>query len=849
MLPNSWESRSTSPLRRFAGQRRPWIVPWPIGLPIVGLLVLIGCSGCPSQARQSPSVSPSPSTVQSPVTAEELWNRTRTAYRTARAYRDQATIRLTYLEGTEPRESSAPLSVQYAAPNKIRFQTYRAEGASDGQQLRIIVHDEDTGDIDHQIIVRTVGQRLGAADLTGDPLLYAQATNAVVTGPWGKYAPQFDWLLGDRHFLVDDGLEKRNEPQLQLLESDLVEGHRCQRLEAATPHGKFLFWIDESNYVIRRMRYPNESLEKQMLDSPEIKHVQLVAEFHGAELLDQLSDASFQLPIPDGARQVQFFVAPPQPLPSKLFGQQAGPFSLHDPGGGRLTRDDIAGKFAVLLWFSDHPTCATTLQQFDRVRLALETDDRFRFHAVCTEPSTMSNQAVEDRMRRWNVKTPLLRDLDAHGLEMFQIVGTPTVVVLDTESRVQIFEMGANPRLEQQLPAVLRRLGNGEDLAAELLRESERERQEYERRLTLAASGAAPAVIDIPAVEIKPHSEPRHLRLETVWSLRELSGPGNITVFEDDGKTRFLILDQSRQLVQVNVPGEIERRFALPQNEQDSRPFSIVRTARTESGGRVYALAALFGRKMIVLDERGAPQWSYPPDDEEHPGIHDVLVEDLDADGNLEFYVAFWGTQGIHALGPDGQRNWSDRTMLSVLSLAASAPNAVGWRKLLAAGETGRLLRVNQFGNADRPIDVPNWAIHQLFGARFALSDPAGETTGAQVAYGGISYASETQRTFVALNEQFQEQWNYPLPPGQPRNPIEFVTSGWLISAGGEWVIAAADGSVHMIAADGEFSDYFCVGEELTGIAAARTGDRGLLLIATPTAVTALAIHPVENAR
>jgi hypothetical protein len=833
-----------------------------IGLRLAGLLAIIVGNGCPSQPRQAQPVSTNQSQVRSPITAEELWNQTRSAYRSAAAYRDQATIRLTYLEGKEPRESTAPLSVQFAAPNKIRFQTYRADGASDGRQLRIMVHDENTGDIDRQIIVRPVNQQLSAADLTGDPLLYAQATNAIVTGPWGKYAPQFDWLLGERHFLVDDGSGKSAEPQLRLLDSESVEGHRCQKLEAATRHGKFLFWIDETMRVIRRMQYPDESLVKEMLNSADIKNVQLVADFHGAELLDKLSDDSFEFPIPEGARQVQFFVAPPQPLPSQLFGQQAGPFSLHGPGGGRLTRDDLAGKCAVLLWFNDHPACAATVQQFDRVRVAMEDDERFRFHVVCTEPSTMSNHALEDRMRRWNVKAPLLRDLDAHGLELFQIVGTPTLVVLDAEGRVQIFEMGANPRLEEQLPAVLRRLGNGEDLAAELLREAERERQEYERRLTLAASGGAPAVIDIPAVEIKPRSEPRQLRLEIAWSLRELQSPGNITVFDEAGETRFLILaDQGRQLVEANASGEIVRRLPLPSDDQNARPFSFVRTARAESGGRVFALAGLFGRRMFVLDEQGATRWSYPPDDEEHPGIRDLLVGDLDADGNLEFYVAFWGTQGIHALGPDGQRSWSDRTLLSVLSLAASSPNAIGWRKLLAAGESGRLLRVNQFGNADRLIDVPSWGIHQLFDARFAANEQAAEPAlqhaqqqateraGGQVAYGGISYVSETQRTFVALNEQFQEQWNYPLPLGQPRNPIEFVTSGRLLSSGGEWVIAAADGSVHLIAANGDFSDYFCVGEELTGIAAARVGDRGLLLIATPSAVTALAISPVENAR
>ncbi len=107
MLRNWRESRPTSLTMRtevlFPGS--------PVGLPVVGLLAIIVCSGCPTQPRQTPAVSSSESAVQSPITAEELWNRTRAAYRTAAAYRDKATIRLTYLEGTQPRESTAALAL------------------------------------------------------------------------------------------------------------------------------------------------------------------------------------------------------------------------------------------------------------------------------------------------------------------------------------------------------------------------------------------------------------------------------------------------------------------------------------------------------------------------------------------------------------------------------------------------------------------------------------------------------------------------------------------------------------------------------------------------------------------
>ena len=275
------------------------------------------------------------------------------------------------------------------------------------------------------------------------------------------------------------------------------------------------------------------------------------------------------------------------------------------------------------------------------------------------------------------------------------------------------------------------------------------------------------------------------------------------------------------------------REFALPGN--DDRPLTFVRTARTDISPRRFVVGSLFGPRIYLLDEDGKEIAHYPPADEEHVGIRDALLVDLNGDGELEVYVAFWGNLGFHCVNLAGETQWVDRTLLSVLSLATSPPNTIGWRRILAAGEAGRILRVNHFGNADRPVDVSSWGIHQLFSGRFPEERVS--------IFGGISYGGEGHRTFVALDEQLLEQWNYSLPLGQPRNAIEFLTSGRLVDDVGQWVMAGADGSIHIVSSDGEFSDYFCVGEELHGVAASRNADHGLLVISTAKKVTAWSVQ------
>ena len=760
------------------------------------------------------------------LTPSEVWHKMVAAYQSATSYRDAGTVLLSYKQGGDAKEDKADLKVTFIRPNKLRVRAYHADVASDGELLRAKVFDEDTNDLDGQIVTRPAPQLISIDELVSDPLLRDTLSNAMVTGEFGRIPPQLELLLTEKPFA-----DAVRGGQRTLLSDESIGDRRCYRLEQETTHGAFVFWIDGESFVLRRLEFPRAALFEEMTKAPDITDVKLVADFVGAEFGGKIADDTFAWEIPADSKQVRYFVPPPRPLPSELFGQRAGNFSLLVPDGENVTRESLAGKIAVLMWFNDYPACEAGLRQLQPVFEKLKADERFSFWAVCTEPSTLSHARLGELLKRWQVSVPLARDAEAHGRDVFHIQATPTLLVLDAAGVVQVVEVGANPELAHQLPAVLEKVARGEKVSDLVLAEAQREREQYERQLAIAsgADAASTAVVEIPETPIKDRSEPKKLTLTQLWTNTEIRDPGNLLVYERDGEPRVLVVTAGRGVAELDRDGKVvaQHDLKLP----DDAKISFLRTAVDKSGRRFFAASGLFGRQVFVFDENWQQLAAYPPPDQTHDGVRDVQLAGLDRDGGLELYVGFWGTLGVHRVTLDGQRKWTKRTVPAVLSLAVSTLDEAGRRKLLVTSGSGIIMPINDLGAAEPVVKISGWGINHLIGARFPHNRAA--------SFCGVSYTSDGNIVAVALNRDLVEQWNYPLPPGLPRTPIEFVTSGDLLDEVGQWLFAAADGSIHIVSADGDFSDYFNFGELLTGIAVGQLGDAQALLVATPTGVTA----------
>jgi proteasome lid subunit RPN8/RPN11 len=574
------------------------------------------------------------------------------------------------------------------------------------------------------------------------------------------------------------------------------------------------------------------------------------------------------LSVPSQARQVQAFVLPPEPLPTNLYGRRPERFFFTDLEGAAVGQQQMEGHTSVLVWFTAHPACRPALEQLDQLRLKMADNPKMRFYAVCTEPSTMSNDRLRELGQQWKVDVPLLRDLEACGRDVFQIPGAPTLVVLDPKGAVQVFEAGTDSALIEQLPEVLRRLDQGQDLAAQLLAAYRVEQENYQRLLE-AGGGTQSTVLEMPKTQVRPASQPQHLKLRELWACDQVTAAGNLLVVsashpvaaqkttgeaekttggegqntdgsdgdragEKAGDDKILVLDGFQTVVELSSKGEVLRRatLQLPRNSA----VTYLRTAADGQGKRYYAAASLRGPQVHLFDQQWNHLFDYPSLDQPHEGVHDSRLADLDGDGQVELYAGFWGLVGIHAIDFQGQRKWSNRTATNVLTLAVSTPNAVGWRKLLASSDLGPITRINQFGIDDKPIEVPNRAIHHLYSWE-------GEAEGLPP-YCGLSYQGPGNMVAVGLDEDFAEQWNYAMPAGTYETEIQFVTTLYLPGNRRAWALAGPDGSVHLVGADGQFSDHFGTGQSLTGIAGAVWQGRPILLLATSKRITAWELLP-----
>ena len=410
--------------------------------------------------------------------ADALLRKVAETYRKAQTYRDRAEIELSYTDGDERFRDRGSMAVAFARPNRIRVDAYQAVVVCDGKRLRALVRDPGTKNLDGQILDRPAPNPLGLGELLIDPLLVDQMTNAVLSSEAGRQPLQLDLLLaGDKLELAAGDAPRRLGPVAK------VDGRSCQSVEVETPRGKFVFWIDRENHLVRKLEYPRGALIEPLAKNPALKDVKLTAEFLDAQIDSILGESTFAWRMPQSPKLVTNFVPPPQPLPSTLFGETAGEFSFHTPDGGRVAAADVEGKTVVLMWFTLNPVCHPAIRKLAEAVEKLKADANRSVYLVCTDPSQVSHEQIRDELKSLGVTLPWLRDLEAHGRSLFKIEETPTLVVLDGRRRVQIVEIGVNPQLDALLPEALARITRGDDLGAEVLAQHRKDDEAYRKRL------------------------------------------------------------------------------------------------------------------------------------------------------------------------------------------------------------------------------------------------------------------------------------------------------------------------------------------------------------------------------
>lgn len=786
---------------------RPYGVRSILAVLFSALLLAVGC-------RRPAEPSRSALNAQPDQAAAILFNM-RDAYRDAQGYSDQGVMRLSYREQGKPWVDEAPFAVRWKRPQRIRVRAYNTLVWCDGEQLVARIEDKLTSNLDGQVLVQPCPAELSLADLYRDPVL-----REAITAGLGRQPVQLEMLLGD------SPLEAIFQPAVskRLLASSDCDGHRCYRVEATTAEGPFVFWVDEQLFLLRRLEYPLRALLPDLAAAD--AEARLVADFVDATFAAPESDSLFRPEIPADATRVQAFVLPPQPLPTQLFGQVPARFAFVDPAGGRLTQEQLRGRVTVLAWFQDHPACRRYLEQLDQIRAQRSAAGDIAFYAVCTEPSTRSHAELLGLMKNWNVSVPLLRDLEACGRDVFHIPWAPTLVILDAQGLVQVFEVGANPYLKEQLPSVLDRLLAGDDLASEIVAAQQRSQVAYTQALASGGVGAEPEGVPATPVSARP---PQTLRLESAWTV-PFADAGNIVASDAAGEAspRIWVLRGRQTVCELDGDGQLIREFSLPA----TLSADYVRTELDGDQRRYFVASAIQGRSAVVIGPRGELVGRYPPESFPHEGIADAQLLDLDSDGTLELIVAFRGSAGVHCATLECEQKWVHHGLPDALSVAGTTPGTSGSRRLLMAGPRGDLLETDAGGQENRSHSVPGRAVFHVYTMQCPSPNAA--------PYCGITFDDTGQLVVLGLGSDLVEKWHYAMPAGTYRYPVQFVTSTlWDAPWQRAWVFAGSDGTIHFIGEEGQAIDQFATGHHIRGLAVVGHRNSRLLLVSSDEKVSA----------
>lgn len=787
-------------------------------------LSLVAAAGCgsstgtpsknPTAAKEAAAALPS----SSPEAAEVLKQLLKT-YREAKSYTDNAEVVLRFRRGAELLEDRWPSSVKFERPNRLFVHAFQVKLASDGKELRGHLEDQEAGDIATQYLVRPAPKELKLKDLAVDPLLYD-----ILSGQMRRQPIQLELLLESQ------GLASafRGDVACKLLEDALIERNVCRRVEVPTPGGSFIFWVDAKSSLLRRLEYPAAALLPSLAQDHGIADLSLAAELTEAELNPVIPADQFTLPIPAGAKKMKSLVTPPRPLISDLFGQPAGDFFFTQLDGETLRSKDLAGKITVLTWFQNDPACAPILAQVEQARQ--EFAGKVAFYAITSDRS-QSGEDLAKLLSSWSVAMPIVRDSDLFGRDRFKIQFHPTIIVLGKDGRVQVFQEGGGPDLAKHLGVILERLVKGEDVAAEIVKRAESEQVEYAK--LLASGGPEPTeLVEIPETVIRKRSEPKRLKLEELWTCKEIKSPGNISVVSESGQEdRLLVFSGWRAVCEMSAAGKLLNRHEFPIPPEAA--VTYLRTAKDASGKRRYLVAAPLSPAFFLLDENWDIALTHPTEGPPLP-LGDAQLARLAGTDELAVYAGYVDLGGLQAISLTGKTLWRSRTFPNVLGVAVmpGKPDSDLGSGLIVTGDAGTLLRVTGSGKEQPPLAVEKFAVVRVTSASFP-----GAT---QSPYLGIASGEKGQAIALGLDAALKQRWRYVLPAGGHQRPIEPVASGQLLPGRiGTWVIAGPDGSIHFISEDGELTDSFHYGQCITGIAICQSADNPVLLVATEEGITA----------
>ncbi|MCH7753327.1 MAG: TlpA family protein disulfide reductase, partial [Planctomycetes bacterium] len=263
-------------------------------------------------------------------------------------------------------------------------------------------------------------------------------------------------------------------------------GFDCHQVVLEGPAGQRILWIDVDNNVLRRMELPVEAQLPALDPHKEFSHYSVWIDYLEPTFVAEIDEQDFTLDIPEGARRMRRLVLPPPLPPLAILGQPVADFSFTTLEGEEVTPATLSGKVVLMeFWSKTCPPCREHTPLLDQVYRELKDSKDFVFYAVNANTAATSNLSVSRLFKSWGGSIPVLRDLQETSYTKLDIGAYPHTILVGRDGRLQMYQPGMHVRPEP-LVATVRKLLDGEDLAAEVHAKHAERVERYERELEAA---------------------------------------------------------------------------------------------------------------------------------------------------------------------------------------------------------------------------------------------------------------------------------------------------------------------------------------------------------------------------
>ncbi len=779
----------------------------------------------------------------SALSARQVIDECRAAYKKLSSYHDDGYVRLAYRMNGEMLEDRAPLSIAFERPGKIGIRAYSVEAGPTGNRWHLQLRNSGASAVAGQVISRAVPAQADFAWLLADPAI-AEELAAGLAG----FPPQLDMLLGPNPMA---GLVNESA-LLQLDAPETVNGELCYTLQVVRGPAVYKLWIHQESLLLRRLQLPSTNLSPEMLADKSITNVQLTIELPGIRTNETIEWTKFAVSYPVDAKLVSRFVPAPQPLPLERLGVKVPAFQLRNPSGVvAFNSADTTNKITVLTWLADHPACRETAAQLAAVAASVGASlaaDRVQFITVWAEPDPATGTTFETLAKQWNLSGKLVIDSEAVGLDLFGVREAPTVVVLDSEKRLQIFEERTNPILPQLLPGLLVRLSAGEDLAAEVIAHAKLEQKRHTAELYMSASVDAKRDL---------FTRPPQYSTKSI----ELSPTGNDITY-GDSEVIALTVDESQMVWTLTNDGTLRREDPSSQAKREFRTrWSILpnTAARLEvsADGNFLAFSQLNGRTVELFDTSIEQNRTVQLDVSE--GVVDLHWMTLANSKSSRLAVLTTSNQ-TKLLDPNNREQLSGKCPAPPLALVpqTAADSLIGGYVVMEDRAVEQLLLSSDSSIAtalgrpaafvdkksavagapqSQPVKLSKLAFQPAAGPWKSIRTTSGSTT---LARGWI--AQDEPGVFL-LNEQLQQQWHYRLPIVTEGQSTLIATASVDPATGQAlWAVAQANDVVHLLRGDGIVTDHMRLSDPVRGLGLVPVGNRLMLYVAHPKRIAIYSI-------